>query len=184
VNPSVIGSNVNCGKFLGQAAYYRPLGGIIWANSLRVGMLRQFAGSHIPISQKFFSGGGSTLRGFALNAAGPQNLVAACGNPADTSTCGPIQIPTGGNELFILNSEFRIPVPLRKGLSFVTFYDGGNVFERVGFSNFSQNYTNSVGMGLRYATPVGPVRVDLGHNLRPLPGIKGTQIFITLGQAF
>jgi len=75
-------------------------------------------------------------------------------------------------------------VPLKKGLSFATFYDGGNVFDRVGFKNFFQQYTNSVGIGFRYATPVGPIRVDLGHNLSPLPGIKATQIFITLGQAF
>ena len=93
-------------------------------------------------------------------------------------------MPTGGPELVILNSEFRIPLPLKKGLSFVTFYDGGNVFDRIGFKNFTQNYTNSVGVGLRYATLVGPIRVDLGHNLSPIPGIKATQIFITLGQAF
>ena len=84
----------------------------------------------------------------------------------------------------ILNSEFRIPLPIKKGLSLATFYDGGNVFQRVGFSNFRQNYTNSAGLGLRYATPVGPIRVDLGHNLKPIPGLKGTQFFITLGQAF
>jgi outer membrane protein insertion porin family len=69
-------------------------------------------------------------------------------------------------------------------LSLVTFYDGGNVFDRVGFKNFGANYTNSVGLGLRYATPVGPIRVDVGHNLSPIPGISATQYFITLGQAF
>jgi outer membrane translocation and assembly module TamA len=62
-----------------------------------------------------------------------------------------------------------------------TFYDGGNVFRTIGFHG---QYTNSVGVGLRYATPVGPVRIDLGHNLNAPPGIKATQIFVTLGQAF
>ena len=184
VNPSVLGSSVNFGKFLAQAAYYKGLGGIVWANSLRVGLEEASSGSHVPLSQKFFTGGGSTLRGFPLNGAGPQRTIPACGNPSDTSTCAFIRVPTGGSELVILNSEFRIPVPLKKGLSFVTFYDGGNVFDRIGFKNFTQNYTNSVGLGLRYATPVGPIRVDLGHNLSPIPGIKATQIFITLGQAF
>ena len=66
----------------------------------------------------------------------------------------------------------------------MTFYDGGNVFDRMGFKNFGANYTNSVGLGLRYATPVGPIRVDVGHNLSPIPGISATQYFITLGQAF
>ena len=50
--------------------------------------------------------------------------------------------------------------------------------------DFGSNYTNTLGIGLRYATPIGPVRVDLGHNFNPLSGIKSTQFFITLGQAF
>jgi outer membrane protein insertion porin family/translocation and assembly module TamA len=132
----------------------------------------------------FFTGGGSTLRGFPLNGAGPQQTIPACGNPSDRSTCGLITVPTGGNALFILNSELRIPSHIMKNLSFATFYDGGNAFSRVSFGSFAQQYTNSVGVGLRYTTPVGPVRFDIGHNLSPIPGIKATQIFITLGQAF
>jgi outer membrane protein insertion porin family len=93
-------------------------------------------------------------------------------------------VPTGGTQLLILNSEFRFPVPLKKGLSFVTFYDGGNVFESIGLNNFADRYSNSVGIGFRYATPVGPIRLDIGRNLNPMPGVKATQIFITLGQAF
>ena len=142
------------------------------------------SGSHVPLSQKFFTGGGSTLRGFPLNGAGPQATIPACGNPSDTSTCGFIRVPTGGAQLFIVNSELRIPLPIKKGLGLVTFYDGGNVYNRIGFRNFMSDYTNSVGFGLRYATPVGPIRIDLGHNLNRISGIKATQIFITLGQAF
>jgi outer membrane translocation and assembly module TamA len=150
---------------------------IIWANSLRLGLEQAFAESHVPVSEKFFSGGGSTLRGFPLNGAGPQRTIAACG----TSGCSPINVPTGGNQLVILNSEFRIPVPIKKGLGVVGFYDGGNVFNKPGFHG---QYTNTFGFGVRYATPVGPIRVDVGHNLNAPPGIKSTQIFITLGQAF
>jgi outer membrane protein insertion porin family len=184
LNPQLLGSNVSFGKFLAQAAAYKPIGGIVWANSLRIGIEVATAGSHVPIGQEFFTGGGSTLRGFPLNGAGPQRTIPACGNPSDPSTCAFIRVPTGGRELVILNSELRIPVPIKKGLSFVTFYDGGNVFDAVGFKNFGANYTNSVGLGLRYATPVGPIRVDVGHNLSPIPGISATQYFITLGQAF
>jgi outer membrane protein assembly factor BamA len=184
VNPMILGSNTNFGRLLAQAAVYKPFHKMVWANSLRIGIEGAFAGSHVPLSQKFFSGGGSTLRGFPLNGAGPQQTVPACGNPSDPSTCGLISVPTGGNQLVILNSELRIPVPMKKNLSFVTFYDGGNVFNNVGFQNFAAQYTNSVGIGFRYATPVGPIRLDLGHNLNPIPGVKATQIFITLGQAF
>ena len=90
----------------------------------------------------------------------------------------------GGKEQLILNTEFRIPLPIKQGLGLAVFYDGGNVFPGVGFSNFTSLYTNSVGLGLRYATPVGPVRIDLGHNLNPVPGVKSTQYFVSIGQAF
>jgi outer membrane protein assembly factor BamA len=184
VNPSLLGSNMSFGKFVAQAAIYKPIHGIVWANSIRVGVEQALGGSHVPLSQKFFTGGGSTLRGFPLNGAGPQRTIPACNNPSDLSTCGFINVPTGGNQLFILNSELRIPLPIMKNLSFATFYDGGNVIDPVGFRNFSRLYTNSVGMGFRYSTPVGPIRFDVGHNLSPIPGISATQYFITLGQAF
>ena len=181
-NPSALGSNFNFGKFLAQTAYYKTMTQrkIVWANSVRTGFATAFSG-HVPLSQKFFTGGGNTLRGFALNAAGPQRVIPACGNPSDPNTCSKITVPVGGNQLFLVNSEFRIPVPLKEGLGVVPFYDGGNVFRTIGFHG---QYTNTVGLGFRYATPVGPVRVDFGYNLNAPPGVKTWQYFITIGQAF
>jgi outer membrane protein insertion porin family len=194
LNPAVLGSSVSFAKLLGQAAYYRKLmkvgeSNIVWANSVRLGLEQPFDGSHVPLSEKFFTGGGSTLRGFPLNGAGPQHSIPACGTPGVSSTCSFIRVPVGGPQLFLVNSEFRIPVPydlplVHKNLGIATFYDGGNVFDRIGFHNFRQQYTNTVGIGLRYATPVGPVRVDFGHNLNSQTGIKSNEIFVTLGQAF
>ena len=189
-SPSALGSSVSFAKLTAQAAYYKKvIKDIVWANSLRLGFAQPFAGSHVPISEAFFSGGGSTLRGFPLNGAGPQRTIPACGTPGDTSSCSFITVPVGGNELFILNSELRVPIPydlpvVGKNLGVVLFYDGGNVFPRIGFSQFGALYSNTVGFGLRYKTPVGPVRIDIGHNLNPQPGIKSTQFFVTLGQAF
>ena len=181
-SPKVLGSSVSIAKLTTQASYYKHIpANIIWANSLRIGVEEPFAGSHVPLSELFFSGGGSTLRGFPLNGAGPQRRLTACGTPGDLSTCSLITVPEGGKQLLIVNSEFRIPVPLKSGLSVVGFYDGGNVFRPVGFHG---HYTNTIGTGIRYATPVGPVRFDVGHNLNAPPGIKSTQFFVTLGQAF
>jgi outer membrane protein assembly factor BamA len=186
VNPAWLGSNFSFASFLGQVAAYKTVrAGIVWANSLRLGLEQAYAGSEVPLSQRFFSGGGSTLRGFPLNGAGPQRVITACGNPNDPATCSKITVPDGGNELLILNSELRFPLnAIKNGLGVVAFYDGGNVFPTIGFHNFTALYSNSVGIGLRYATPVGPLRIDIGHNLNPVPGIKPTQYFITLGQAF
>jgi len=187
VSPSWLGSNFSFAQFLGQTAYYKNLHqtGIIWANSIRLGLAQPFSGSEVPISSAFFAGGGSTLRGFPLNGAGPQEVIPVCSNPSDPATCSEITVPRGGNELLILNSEFRFPLNvIKKGLGIVTFYDGGNVFPTIGFHDFTSLYSNNVGIGFRYATPVGPIRIDIGRNLNPVPGLKPTQYFITLGQAF
>ena len=189
-NPKVLGSSAGFAKLFGQYAYYRPVHGIVWANSIRLGLTEAFGTSHVPTSERFFSGGGTSLRGFPTDSAGPQRTVTVCSNPADKSTCDFIRVPVGGNQLFILNSELRIPLPLqippiiKEGLGLVLFYDGGNVYHAVNFRSFVNDYTNSVGIGLRYNTPIGPVRFDVGRNLNPISGIKATQFFITLGQAF
>jgi len=94
------------------------------------------------------------------------------------------KVRIGGNQLFVLNSELRIPLPIKEGLGFVAFCDGGNVYRNISFRQFVDNYTNTVGVGLRYSTPIGPVRFDVGRNLNPISGISATQFFITLGQAF
>ena len=95
-----------------------------------------------------------------------------------------VTVPVGGRQLFIWNSELRFPLRVKKGLGAVVFYDGGNVYRAINFSDFIHNYTNTVGLGLRYATPIGPIRIDVGHNLNPVPGINPTQYYITLGQVF
>jgi outer membrane protein insertion porin family len=183
-NTTKLGSSVNFAKLIEQTAYYRPVfHHIVWANSLRIGLAQPFANSLVPLSEAFFTGGGNTLRGFPLDGAGPQRQVQVCSSGSSTD-CSFIQVPSGGNEQLIINSEARIPVPIKQGLGLVVFYDGGNVFPTVGFHDFTSLYTNNVGLGLRYATPVGPVRIDLGHNLNPVPGVKSTQYFVSIGQAF
>jgi outer membrane protein insertion porin family len=183
-NTTKLGSSVDFAELTAQSAYYKTiLHGIVWANSIRIGLAQPFSGSSVPLSEEFFTGGGNTLRGFPLDGAGPQREVPVCSSGSSTA-CTLIQEPTGGNELLLINSELRVPLPIKKGLGVVGFYDGGDVFPLVGFHEFTALYSNNVGFGLRYATPVGPVRIDLGRNLNPVPGIGATQYFISIGQAF
>jgi outer membrane protein assembly factor BamA len=189
INSTKLGSSVDFAKLTTQAAYYKEkFHHIVWANSLRIGLAQPFANSRVPLSESFFTGGGDSLRGFPLDGAGPQRPVSICTSSAGCACPGPncteINVPSGGNELLVINAEARIPVPIKKGLSIVPFYDGGNVFPRIGFHDFTSLYSNNVGIGLRYSTPVGPVRIDLGHNLNPIPGVSSTNYFISIGQAF
>jgi len=184
ITPRFLGSNANFVRFLGQSSYYKPFGKTVWANKITLGLAKSISDSDVPTSERFFSGGETTLRGFPINGAGPQRTVPACANPAVPSTCVNLQVPVGGDQFFIFNSEYRFPLGIKEGLGAAVFYDGGNVYRNISFSQFVRDYTNTVGIGLRYATPVGPIRFDVGHNLNPIPGVKATQFFITLGQAF
>ncbi|MBI3895664.1 MAG: BamA/TamA family outer membrane protein [Acidobacteria bacterium] len=185
INPKAIGSSANFVRLLGQTAYYRKIKpSLVWASNARLGIAKPFAESEVPVSKRFFSGGANSLRGFPFNGAGPQRIVPVCNDPNDPSTCANITVPMGGNAVFIINSEIRFPIPVKKGLGGVAFYDGGNVYERIGFKHFFNDYSNTVGIGLRYDTPVGPIRFDVGRNLQPLPGMKAYQYFVTIGQAF
>jgi outer membrane protein assembly factor BamA len=184
ITPTALGSSANFGRLLSQYAFYKPFHSVVFANSIRVGLVKSLSGSFVPTSQLFFSGGGTTLRGFPIDEAGPQRLVPFCNVLTGQTGCVNVTVPVGGRELFILNSELRFPLGIMKALGGVVFYDGGNVYNAISLNNFVNNYSNTIGVGLRYATPIGPIRVDIGRNLNPVPGITSTQYYITLGQAF
>ncbi len=138
----------------------------------------------LPISERFFGGGSTTLRGFEFEGAGPRLAIVPEGffrdSNGDPIFLSPFTVPFGGNALAIVNLEARIP--LTEGFRIVPFYDGGNVFRRVGdiFSPpevspddiFGQNlralWTHTVGLGLRIKTPIGgEFAVDYGYLLNP-----------------
>jgi outer membrane protein assembly factor BamA len=138
----------------------------------------------LPISERFFAGGSTTLRGFEFEGAGPRVVVNPQGvfrnQEREIVTLSPFTIPFGGNALAIVNLEARIP--LTESLRVVPFYDGGNVFrsvkdifkapEAVANDVFRQNlralWTNTVGLGFRIKTPVGgELAVDYGYLLNP-----------------
>ena len=88
----------------------------------------------LPISERFFSGGSTTLRGFNFEEAGPREVVIPLGPFRDQDKnvvfLNPFTVPVGGNALALVNLEARVPIT--RSVQVVPFYDGGNVFRRVG----------------------------------------------------
>jgi outer membrane protein insertion porin family len=135
----------------------------------------------LPISERFFAGGSTTLRGFGFEEAGPRIVEKPTGtffnDQGKPVTLNPFTVPLGGNALAVLNLEAR--VPLTNALQAVPFYDGGNVYRRVSdiFSrhprpgedpNLRAHWTNTVGLGFRVKTPfAGALAVDYGFLLNP-----------------
>ena len=148
----------------------------------------------LPISERFFSGGATTLRGFRFETAGPQEILEprsdrSCLLPARPCDL-PTLVPVGGDALAIFNLELRYPLTER--LRLVPFFDAGNVFRRVKAISFSR-FSNTIGLGLRINTPIGPVGIDYGILLDPPafhPAAGGTLrqprgvFHIRLGQSF
>jgi outer membrane protein insertion porin family len=143
----------------------------------------------LPISERFFSGGATTLRGFGFEEAGPRQVVIPVGRFFDQNKnsifLNPFTVPIGGNALAVINLEARIP--LTKEIQMVPFYDGGNVFRRVGDlfghrkapaaatlldtineANLRARWTNTAGLGFRVQTPLGgSLAVDYGFLFNP-----------------
>jgi outer membrane protein insertion porin family len=202
-----LGGNVSFNRF--QASYRRyhkvnRLRGTVFAANAILGLANLFNPRDrddngtideidltLPISERFFSGGSSSLRGFGFEEAGPREAIIPVGvfhdEDGEVISLNPFTVPVGGNALAILNLEARIPVG--RSLQVVPFYDGGNVFRRVGdlfgkrdetvvppmnlldaikSANLRSHWTNTVGLGFRIQTPLGgALAVDYGFLLNP-----------------
>ncbi|MEP7270586.1 MAG: POTRA domain-containing protein [Acidobacteriota bacterium] len=187
-----LGGNEQFLRFFSENQLYhnvRGAGKTVLAGNLRVGMARSYTklttdanagdveNSLLPITERFFTGGSTTLRGYDFEEAGPRDVN---------------NRPRGGNALVIFNAELRQSV--YRQLALVGFYDGGNVFLTASRINFG-NLTHTAGLGLRIKTPLGPLRVDFGYLVSdPLTGsgltssspirLRRTQFHFSFGQAF
>lgn len=138
----------------------------VLAVSLRAGVAQGFGLTRdLPLVERFFAGGRNTVRGYEQDTLGPKG--------ADGT-------PTGGNAFLVANLELRNYVG--KGFSVVTFVDGGNVWHKIKEMDLSLKYT--AGIGLRYNTPVGPLRIDYGHKLMRERGESTGEIHFSIGHAF
>jgi outer membrane protein insertion porin family len=179
---SAFASQADFGRVLAQnASYYKFFRGWVIARSIRIGTESPYGSlNFIPLPERYFVGGSNSHRGFAINQAGPRDPGSG--------------FPVGGNAMVVSNLELRFPpAPLPwvgDNLSFVLFHDMGNVFDTANdmWHNLARmnqhdqsscrmasvttvcdfNYISSApGLGVRYRTPIGPVRLDFSYNVNP-----------------
>ena len=166
-----LGTEVPYLKGLARQFFYVPLpANMVAALGVRVGIADTFGEDPdlpMPIVERFFAGGATTLRGFALDQASPKASVEvkdAEGNPVIVDG-EPLVVegdPIGGNVLTLLNLELRFPI--LGNLRGVFFSDNGAVYPTIDSLSFSE-WRYNMGFGFRYDTPLGPLRVDYGFKL-------------------
>ncbi len=172
-----LGSQRDFYKFLARNSSYYPIGRkVVLARSTEFGDILSFhyngdPADAIPLPERLFGGGSNSQRGFPEDQAGPRD-----------DTTG---FPLGGNALLFNQTEVRFPL-IGDNIGGVIYHDMGNVYSGLGDISFRVRQRNmqdfdymvhAVGFGIRYRTPVGPLRLDLGYSINPpyFFGFKGTE---------
>ena len=170
IEPSrLIGSHVNFDKITLEGRHYLGLSQeVVLALRLKMGgILSGSPSADIPVSRRFYAGGSSSVRGYGYNSLGPLSEKG---------------VLLGGNGLVEASTELRFP--LKGSLSGVAFVDAGNATPRA-FSLKDAEIKVGAGVGFRFASPVGPVGVDIAWKLEPY-ALDGTPYLIHffIGYAF
>jgi outer membrane protein insertion porin family/translocation and assembly module TamA len=166
--PVGLGGDVHFARVVAEVAAYRPLGfwGLLAAARVRAGVAEPIAGDdEIPLFERFYAGGVNSVRGYERRHVGPL----AGGDPI------------GGRTLLTMSAELRRAIMGPLGAA--VFVDAGQVgleSDRLPVDDLQVG----VGFGVRYKSPAGPIRVDLGFPLDPPPGDQSWRIHVSLGRAF
>ncbi len=167
---SALWSQTDFSKVTVQGSWFLPVNTSVVALSARAGTVWPFRGTtETPLHERFYVGGSTTVRGFTQDSIGPSSVDAN----------GDV-IPQGGQSMAILNLELRINPG--EGLGFVVFTDAGNVWpkQEINLADLRASY----GAGIRYGTPIGPLRIDYGQKIRRLPGESPGEIHFNIGNTF
>ena len=163
-------SQADFSKLTVQGSWFLPINTSVLALSVRAGMAWPFRDTtEVPIHERFYVGGSTTVRGFTQDSIGPSGLDAN----------GDL-IPTGGSSMTVLNVELRLNAG--EGFGVVFFCDAGNVW--VGQEIDFGNLRSACGAGIRYGTPVGPLRIDYGQKTHQLPGESPGEFHFNIGNTF
>ena len=162
-------------KTLLEAQYYQPIPkthGTYISSRLLLGLMDFNHNTDLLITERFFLGGIHSLRGYDYGAVGPKFRE-------DSGLLTPI----GGNKEAVFNLDYVIPLSKSMGLKFVAFYDAGNAFndaEPIDLTKFRQDW----GFGIRWISPMGPLRFELGFPLQRRPGERSDVFNFAIGTNF
>jgi outer membrane protein insertion porin family len=164
-----IGGDQDFYKVRAEYRVFLPLSSrLVAALSVRGGYIGIYGKTHkVPIHERFFAGGGNTVRGFKEDSLGPKDK--------DT------RLPLGGRILWINNLEFRYPI--YKNIKSVIFFDTGNVWDSRNEFDID-TLRQGAGVGIRWITPIGPVRLDYGRAIDRKPGESLDRLYLSVGHAF
>lgn len=156
---SWLGSQSSYDRVLGEARWYQPLpAGWVLALRLEAGVLEPTGDQRSPITERFYAGGSNSVRGFGYNRLSPQQRRSSADTEGTLSERD--TVPVGGDALLEGTVELRIP--LAGPLGMALFTDAGNVTVLAEETGELLRPNVAVGAGVRYATPFGPVRLDVG----------------------
>jgi outer membrane protein insertion porin family len=161
-----LGTETQYFKILGKfQKLWRLKNDIVILNHSRWG----FAWGNVPIVDRFFAGGSFSFRGISIDGLGPLDPIT--------------KAPIGGKAELLNNLEIILPTPFPiENLKIAFFYDKGNVLSEVK-DIFKKSFDDAVGVGLRYKTPIGPFRIDLGWNLEKY-GRRKPYVYFAIGNIF
>jgi outer membrane protein insertion porin family len=162
-----LGGTNNFIKGEADSAWYLPIGSTSVMLRGRVGYATGLGGKELPLYERFYIGGIYTVRGLAFGDAGPK----------DAKTGDPI----GGNSELIFNAEYIFPLVTEVRLKGVTFFDAGNSYNQ--FKYFG-NLRYTTGLGARWISPVGPVRLEWGYNIHKKTGESNSRFEFAFGTFF
>lgn len=178
VSGSKLGGDNDYYRVTGNSRFYYPIfWGIIAKANAKIGYMKGLGDRPVPLYERYFTGGVYSLRGFMPRSIGPKLQIP--GSPT-----GPDQeFVYGGNKLLLFNGEIEAPIYEPAGIRAVFFLDAGNAFaeqENYSLTNLRSNW----GLGLRWQSPMGPLRFEWGVPFNPQAGEDPVVFNFTIGSLF
>lgn len=177
VSGSKLGGDNDFLRVTGRSQFFQPLGkGFNFKTYGRVGHIQNLGIGVIPLFERFFAGGVNSLRGYYPDSVGPVE-------PTTNSEGKAINFVFGGDKMIIMNFEIEYPIYEPAGLKVVTFFDAGNAFGEGSALAFNRLRTD-YGFGLRWISPMGPLRFEWGFPIHRKAGEQKSVFNFTIGSFF